>query len=466
MIDKDGILREAQCVCELLINRYCGTTGILCEKVNCSTGETISTRALVDEWGDYVQNVAYLGLKINEPRYINWARNQIYVGTKYCQMPSGLFYTSMSSDTAKIPYKTNLRPVFSLNNADTIIGLVALFELFRDENILQIINKFYDGVFNHCMPREGYVSYWSIPKLKFSMPLSAPEICGNLIEELINLYNITGKKEYVKKAEILAQPWIHSNYFKEYGLFSRLFIKQTLLFNKFTIDCLFKIIKSPPLDTAILMKSNTHVIFGLLALYRVTKDANLKNLILKWRLSIEQRVLDGEGFFYHLWRSSTQKAESADLEHNHSIIEALLDIYRDFNDEKSLELAKNCADFWLKSQNKQGLYPKKAKRTEKIVTVLDPQVDFNVDLLKLYEVTNEREYLDKSILGFQGIMKYHKLKYGYAWSIDYKTSKIIEDKIETKFLGLYIKGLLVLYEVLNGEKLFENSKLRNLARDR
>ncbi len=122
-------------------------------------------------------------------------------------------------------------------------------------------------------------------------------------------------------------------------------------------------------------------------------------------------------------------------------------------------------EFWLKRSNYSGLINDTVYDDE-WYSVLDSNVDFCINLLKLYEKTEQEYYHDKAEMIVEGIVKYFKARYGYYWKIDTKQLKPLTSKIETKYLGLLIKLFVVYVEFKRGKSLFKDSILRNLARDR
>ena len=98
--------------------------------------------------------------------------------------------------------------------------------------------------------------------------------------------------------------------------------------------------------------------------------------------------------------------------------------------------------------------------------VLDSNVDFAINLFKLYEKTSMSLYFDKAELIINSVLKYFKAPKGYYWKLDTMKGVPLTRTIETKYLGLVLKLLLVFREVSKGKSIFQDPLLRNLARDR
>ena len=98
--------------------------------------------------------------------------------------------------------------------------------------------------------------------------------------------------------------------------------------------------------------------------------------------------------------------------------------------------------------------------------LLDPNVDFAINLVKLSEKTGHTMYMEKAFEIGKGLIEYFKGSGGYYWRIDTMNGRFLHTTIETKYLGLLLKLFLVLMEANNKQMIFENYLLRNLARDR
>lgn len=212
------------------------------------------------------------------------------------------------------------------------------------------------------------------------------------------------------------------------------------------------------------MKGDTYLIFALLALYRLEKTSWAKEMVIRWCNSLEKYLLDEDGGFFNYWSSQTGERATIELCYNHSVIETLLDIYYDLKYVKALEMAEKCAYYWLRLQNNLGLFPDTA---QKDLANLDPQLDFSINLLKLSELTGKEIYEKIAMSNFLALLTYHKLPYGFAQSVRFNSGKPVNSVVETKYLGLLIKGFLIWrYKFELNRSLFEDRMLRRLTSDR
>ena len=100
------------------------------------------------------------------------------------------------------------------------------------------------------------------------------------------------------------------------------------------------------------------------------------------------------------------------------------------------------------------------------ISRLDSQVDFAVVILKVYELTKDKKYLDAAKNITNGIIKYHKFNKGFIEFVNIKTKEQKGHKIETKFLFLILKLLILMHNIENGKKIYKDKLIKDLIRDR
>ena len=103
------------------------------------------------------------------------------------------------------------------------------------------------------------------------------------------------------------------------------------------------------------------------------------------------------------------------------------------------------------------------------VSRLDTQTDFGVILLKLFEITNNEIYLKSASQIVLGILKYHRYNSSYLEFVDLSDNKLdlTQNIIETKYLFLLIKFLLLYVEVVDNKRsIYNNTILKDIIRDR
>jgi len=165
---------------------------------------------------------------------------------------------------------------------------------------------------------------------------------------------------------------------------------------------------------------------------------------------------------------------------DHAAIDALLEIYLVNKNRKALALAKNVTDSWLKHMSPLGLIEespyendKRLKRilrnysmTRKKISRLDSQTDFAVVLVKMYELTKEKRYLKAAERIIDGVLKHHKYGKGFAEFVDVENGNQSGSVIETKFLFLFLKILLLLHVSRREERIYKDRLLKDIIRDR
>lgn len=168
--------------------------------------------------------------------------------------------------------------------------------------------------------------------------------------------------------------------------------------------------------------------------------------------------------YYNYWNPTSHTAHTKNLVANHSIIEFFIDAHIQLEDQDCLDKAIICAKSWLECMDKSsGLIP---FTNDGSTAWLDPQIDFVVNLLKLYQITDDELYWLKAHKILKGILKYHKTNFGYAQKIDIRNKKPTTRELETKFLGLMLKPFLYLAAIERGKNIFDDHILKGLMRDR
>jgi uncharacterized protein YyaL (SSP411 family) len=458
-------LVESENLARFVIERCVGRDGMLCDKINLKNG-ICSDRPLTSDLGDYVPFFYWLGEVGKSTEFKNFASNQVKTAEKVAMVENGLFYTYLGNSHFKI---------FSANDmADSIVGVVLMYELTGDDHFKMVADKFYNGLSKSLLGPDGFISAYKSPILK--SPFSVSGYSGVYIEELARLYRLTGEEKYLNHASELAKPWISEKRFTEYGLF--FFHPTSRLFRFF--ELILKATASSSFDTAIMMKPNTNMIYGLLELYRVGKDDYVREAISKW-LSNLRRLKAGE-FYYSNYNCKTNVANTINLETNATILDILIEAYIVLNDKKLLDAAKKNADEWLSLQTSSGLVPNSPEDVTNYHSFkgvfpvihempgryarLDPQVDLSVGLFKLSELTGDEKYQKAAIDIIEGILKYHKFEESYVEFVDTQTLEKKGFEIETKFLALLLKAYLLAFEVQKGKEIFKDEKILSLIRDR
>ena len=78
-------------ISNLITKKYVGNNSLLIAKLNATTGKILSNKEIVNELGDYVQNIYMVGDIYQNEYYKQWAHNQVAMSSKLCQTSFGLF---------------------------------------------------------------------------------------------------------------------------------------------------------------------------------------------------------------------------------------------------------------------------------------------------------------------------------------------------------------------------------------
>ena len=461
-VTRDGDLAEqASWIGHLLMERYCGRHGMLAQVVDGQQGTIIRERPLIDELGDYAQYVLMLGQLQGDATLVDWAKGQVQRALTLGQTADGVIYSMRRNDGRGRPQG---RYCSLLHLGDTVWGLVETYVLLGDQSLKEDIDRFYDAIFRYGY-HEGFLVYGFIPMERWSLkvPLSDPMTAGYFMEPLVYLYISMGEEIYLERARTTLAAWVSTPSFRSHGLFSRVSLVSNIPLADRLIDSQFRWRGRPGLDATLLVKGDTYLIFALLALFRVTREDWVRETVLRWRSALVEQMRTDDGRFYIIWDRGKNTKTRVTLGEDHSVIEALLDIYYDLGDEHSLPLAMMCADAWLQRRTELGVIP---NRDGTSWCLLDPQVDFAINLLKLAELTGLDRYRESALDLLGALLSWHTLPYGFAEAVHGQTGEPLSGRVETKFLGLMIKGLLVFHHVLAGRRVFDSAPLRRLATDR
>jgi len=516
-LSNEFLIKKTKEIVKLLTEEYVGKNGLLFKGINLKTGKKFS-ESIVNDLGDYVQYICYFGKITSNEKLVKWCENQVELASEYCQMPNG-FFINVNTSNPKKPKKTNLR-IFNIeDNIDTLTGLLEICKLTKSERVIETSKKLADGIINSIT--KGFIPSIIFSNLRF--PISSPLSSGSYIEELVNFSKITRNFKYRKKAEEVANSWLETNYFEEIGLFpekifpkfeskaswnhlSRKFADYTSkffwnFFSKIGLSAysfsilpeelkeyveilhLTKNSEVPEkfrISYSTMMKKNTMMLFGILALYRETKKKKFKEAFFKWYSSFKEKIVHPKKkVFYDVYNPIKKRSFDITLTKNSSVIEAFIDAHTLFGRNTKeggelIETAKNCVDYWIdKQDNTTGLIPETPEVQYKykfdLRAMLDANVDFTINLFKMYEIFGEKRYYNTGIKALNGIFKYFYTKKGYILYCNYKTGEPIGIRgyfIKTKFNGLLLKAPLLLLEIKNGKKIFKDRELWSLARDR
>ena len=195
-LSSDILKREAFYLADLIIYRYTSENGGLFEKVDINDGKAVGFECAVDELGDYIQYIAYLGILTSKKEYVDWTLNTATLIAQNYQSKKGLFYNRLGRNFIR-------KNLLSLNNADTITGLVSAHIYTNSDLLRPIIIKFIEGAFR-SFTKNYYLTYGYIFDDKISVSLSSLLFSAYFIEEVLYfMEHEAGRENFVKIKEVI-----------------------------------------------------------------------------------------------------------------------------------------------------------------------------------------------------------------------------------------------------------------------
>jgi hypothetical protein len=451
---RQTLSRELESLAGLIVERYTSGDGGLFTKVDVTNGRIVDSSPAVDELGDYAQNVLYGGLVLGRQDLVEWTLNSVVrLAGKY-QSRYGPFFKGLKRN----PFRNHL---LTIHNADTATGLVSLYVFTRDRRIRAILERFIEGLFRN-FSNHDFLIYGYFFRNLVKVNLASLLFSAYLIEELLILCELQGEGNWLEPAGKVIKANLRDGYYREYGIFQA---RIPLGLEGPLYQAVYRYGKGDDLRTTFLVKENVYWLFALLRYYALTREPHIKDSIFQVHQRIGETFREN-GTYYNAWHPVDGRLGGPSrLQHSHSVIELLLDLYHEFKDHAFLDEATSLAERWLSRQTPLGIVGESLE-DDRPVALLDSNVDFAIDLVKLSEKTHRVAYRDRAAEIAEGIIGHFKADYGFYWEIDGLTGRPSNGLIETKYLGLLLKLFLVLIETEDGRTIFENAKLHNLARDR
>jgi hypothetical protein len=334
-------------------------------------------------------------------------------------------------------------------NHDWLLGLLDLHRQSGDQAVLSMasagattIGEFFScDVLLDEKPSGEHWRSWLRPANAFN---------GGYIELWIELFEYTKNPVYLEWAQRLAAGWSNADSFRQLNVFGR--IHSTLSARLDAIIDRCAILK------ARLFKDNTNLVWGILALYRHTREERWKDVISRWV----------QGFQTHFWNNGNVylaldtklRGYEPSLKAGFSSLDLLCDLYHaGIQADQTRRLALSIADFWLSQQWPNGLFPEVPGGSH---DHLDANVDLIVALWKLHAITGDNRYMVAAVRCRRALLELHLTPFGYCMAVD-AAGRVVDARIVVKYQGLLLKLALLPRE--SGE-LLSNPELRELLRDR
>jgi hypothetical protein len=433
-----------------LVRRRYARDGMPVERVDSRSGAVVSDRLILDELGDFLQNVAALTPLLGDPTAIDWAVALVRRAREPRFRRGGL-YEAFAYERRRWRRLRGLGFAFPYWNLDALTGLVALHEVLAAtggdaREVRQDIDALARFLVDRCV-RGGHLRYGVHPATGIALPLSSPQLTGYVAEELLRYGRLAADAWSLEAATSLLRSECATPVFQERGLFCAEVHGAGRPLLRWGLG---RIGKRHFLDP-MLVKDNTLVAFALLALEALApgEAAWATAARRRWREAADRHFRTGTGYY----RTYTGAPAPPRLTFNHSLIEWDIEAHVTGADDGALERAQDLARRWVALQTPRGLVPEGPEGEWRGRSFLDPQVDLAINLLKLGELTGAGEWTGAARRIFAAIRRDFRLPAGYAWEVDAGTGEVRDPIVEVKYLGLLLKGLLGLREIEHGRSL-------------
>lgn len=455
--------RHAFEVMEFLMTKAVNSSNALAKAVELPGCRITDPRPNDDEMGDYVQSFVWLGRHLGAPKYTEWAVKQSVV--------------FMNEHLQKVK---NGKP-WDITEADRIIGPVIAYILTRDSSLAECIDHYFQILFATAITRQGLIrsKVGKLPWQRF--PVADPMTNGNHIELLYLLYLSLMSDRYLSMAEKLVDPWLNDKYFTRFDTFTRRAIGVPGVTASYLKDILFEIggirarLNGWPSYCARICKQNTHMMFAILAAARVQYRKECRIIVYRFIKKVRDAFRHPSGLFYLVFDLKRNIPFHLDILPTIALIEMFIDSYKIFEDVMHLQFAVEAAEALLQYRDDTGLilhYPLPKNDSDNVHFLqkqvrqeynLDPQVDFVVNLIKLYQCTHDRKYKEAAFGISSSIIKRFRLGPAFAEVLhDGKPQPVVR----TKYLGLLLKLFISLIAVNMKQNILDDFELALVCQDR
>lgn len=204
------------------------------------------------------------------------------------------------------------------------------------------------------------------------------------------------------------------------------------------------------------MKDSSNFLFSFLEYLKLSElnKSNHKDLFVKLlsNLTLENPVKT----------FNNKSSSSYQVCHNTAAIELICDYYYFIDkNEELLNRALNISNYFIKYFKKKKYLTRNDKSKEVFV---DEVIDFSIALKKLSELKNNNKISSLAKDIYQSSKVHLNLSKGFVYQFYNIESKKLR-RVSPKYSFLFMKGVIT-FELLEDEKIYENSKLFNLLKDR
>jgi hypothetical protein len=454
--DPEGPLAWARWTTEHLVAWTERNRGLLPRAVDTGSGAVLDPEPPVEELGDVMQNVAALGVLSGRADYVDWAVTQSLRQLERTQSERGF----VVPDARR--WSRNLRPAPTIRNVDTLTGLVALGEIVDDERLRARRERLLGAASEAAFA--PYLAGWAAPLLPFASSL----VAGQFAEELVRAAARLHEPVWGTVAEEMLRAWCELEYFREHGLFP---LRVPLGPHAPVVErVLFRARGRLPSDSARLVKDNVALGHALLALWRhAGRRPWLASAYARWSTAVENTFVAGAAVpVRNAWHPRGAGGEAATLATVHPLVELRIDEHVVCGGS-TLAWVRDAIEHLRALGDAEGGLPESLLPASDTPCLLDPQLDLLVNAAKLAQLDGDEKRNEECTDWLARVLRRHRREHGFAWSVGWGTGRPLDDRIETKFLGLVVKVCLALHHASEGDDLLGRAGddgVYGLVRDR
>ncbi|MBN1356684.1 hypothetical protein JXA40_10530 [bacterium] len=322
----------------------------------------------------------------------------------------------------------------SQDHVEILYGLMELSGLAENPEYLDLARNILDVLIRYFGGKTFFRSLRMLPigpVLPFAEAMS-----GMYLEILADMAGMTGETGYFDMAERWGRSWTGSDSFIRYGIFQSVMIEKSWRWIP-----VFRRIAS----RMELAKANTAMASGLFAMAAPPFSCGWAlDALFKWVEGLRKYFLiPGKGLA-HTPSIGSGREHGPILSTNFAVMDILCDLYHLKRREQDIEFAMQLADSFLRHQSgATGLFP---DELEGRISYIDANTDLAVTCLKISELTGRNIYREAGERAVAGLLRYHAGPWGYYRDVGLDDGKIVDPLVETRFVSLLLKPLILLRE--------------------
>ncbi len=408
---------------------YLNSNGILVGGLDSLSGKVLDPRPIHEDLGDTVPFLIYFGEEELAKTQVEAAWNRLLSDNWHFANPR----------------RTRQWLLDAYDWSDLLWGMISWAEYTQEGSDRARVDRMLENWQKLFVLPWGRATGLSTSLGGMPLPISSLQSVGMFPEILVRWCELTGKNEYLDLAREIVEQWAEDPFFKENGLFPKASLRAAL---GCSVSSFVQPLAQPfisQLSTIRLFKDNTNLIASIMAVYRLTQNPKLEEVVQHWIQGFSTNLLTDAGELRVEWSPKSNLSKIYSI-FSFQIIDLLCDGYTLFKDQTMLALARKIANYWVEIQGETGLFPcnLSPKHGLEKVTFSDGETDMSVALLKLAELTGENRYYTVASNCIEGIRKYHYQRFGIADAVNSDTGEVVRSLSKTKFYILSLKVWIAL----------------------